>query len=212
MKKYSVSGNERETVILINLLSSLFIAQILYPLFCNLSAHITNDEIKSILSQFEIIGIIGNPATVMGVYAILSKLFDCVFWKIPFIIKLTKVPNLNGKWVGQFDSVRDEHGKQVHTKGSGEMDIKQTWSRISCICTFKKSISENGVTFIDCKNCNDIRLKFIYHNNSREPSLGLPEYTGYNELVYTAPNELKGDYFTKRIPATRGTLNFERKK
>ena len=76
-----------------------------------------------------------------------------------------------------------------------ELDVKQTWSKISFVSTFPKSRSESNVASMFIERDGIIKVGFGFINHSRE----LPhQYDGYNILELDSDTHLFGRYFNNR--------------
>ena len=88
--------------------------------------------------------------------------FDNVLWRTKWFKKILNVPDLRGHWVGTLTS--DTYQKTINM----ELDVKQTWSKISFVSTFPKSKSESNVASMFIKRDGIIKVGFGFINHSRE--------------------------------------------
>ena len=211
MKQYIIHGKIRERVLIIVLVFSVLLAQIIYPCIQNIAFCIEEKSsiIAGIFGTIEFLGILGNPATVMAIYGVISFAFNKYLWKTKLAFALLDVPDLNGNWEGTFESIREENGHIVKVRGKFNMVVKQTWEKMSCVCKFEMSSSESEIVYIEPLGDERYRIKFTYSNKSRDVNLNMPSYGGYNEFTLTG-NHMIGDYFSGRTPPTKGCLELTR--
>ena len=76
-----------------------------------------------------------------------------------------------------------------------DLNVEQTWSKISFVSTFPKSKSESNVASIFIERDGIIKVGFGFINHSREL---LHQYDGYNILDLDDENHLFGRYFNNR--------------
>ena len=103
-------------------------------------------------------------------------------WKMWLFQKLLKVPDLNGKWEGGYESIREVDGKPIQTTGTMVLSITQTWNKMACQSSFSKSESYSDVIYLDIDGPQGVVLKFTYTNKSHDVTCNLAEFSGYNEL------------------------------
>lgn len=159
--------------------------------------------VRDFINKWEYLGI-PSQITVLSLYAFLTFCFNHCIWKCHFFVKISDVPNLNGKWEGALSSSHlDSEGNP--TKIRMTLEIQQTWEKIKCVSTFDESSSSCDVVCIDTTSPEGVLLKFTYLNKSRDIISGMPQYGGYNELCITK-NQMVGQYYTARIPQTYGKI------
>lgn len=137
-----------------------------------------------------------NP-DILGIpflYATITWLYEKWIWKCPFCLRIHGIPNLNGKWEGGLTSSFD--GKTIPM----EMDIRQTWSKISFQSTFTQtnSISYSNVAAIYVDGNNGVEISFAFRNNSYSVPNKTQSYDGYNILKLVEKNKIKARYFNDR--------------
>lgn len=158
-------------------------------------------------------------ATISKFYSKMSVTFVVIYfiftnwlWKIKLMFKFHKVPNLNGIWVGEFISSYINPDTNENTVGVCEMEIKQTWDKITVKSRFNESESNSiNVSF----NLNEVEgtvVSFDYKNDRKSKHLvnsKAGNHTGFNRLVlkeYAGEIYLEGEYYSCSSRGTSGTL------
>lgn len=194
MHAYTIDKSLREKVILIIFIISIILSSVLTFL---LGGIITNTKIwfqqyawiSNALRLCDELGVTTNFIGVPCLYALIYKIFDNYTWKWKPLKKVLTVPDLNGHWEGELTSAT--YQTTIHM----DLNIVQTWSKISFVSTFPKSKSESNVASIFIERDGIIKVGFGFINHSRE----LPhQYDGYNILDLDDDNHLFGRYFNNR--------------
>ena len=210
MNTYEIKGNIRQKVLLFIAVISLIVGNFLFGasnyFFNFIEANFP--AITVFLDKWDYLGMFSSQITVATTFAIANWLFNNYIWKIPFVNKHLDVPNLNGVWEGELESSFKENG--VNKKVDMKLEIKQTWNKMTCTSVFPKSASCSDIVCIDAQGSQGVVLKFTYTNQSENVELDLPQFVGYNELKLCNANKLSGTYYTRRTPATRGTISLVR--
>lgn len=194
MHAYTIDKSLRGKVIL-----NIFILSIILSSFLTfwLGGIITNAKmwlqqytwISDILRLCDELGVTTNFIGVTFLYALIYGFFDNYIWKWKPLRKVLNVPDLNGHWEGELTSAT--YQTTIHM----DLNIKQTWSKISFVSTFPKSKSESNVASIFIERDGIVKVGFGFINHSRE----LPhQYDGYNILDLDDDNHLFGRYFNNR--------------
>lgn len=144
----------------------------------------------------------------MSFFAIVFMLFfysyDRYLWKLLWKLKLSQIPNLNGKWNG--------HIKTSHSKGKEidvEVNIKQTWSSIFIVLKTSDSKSKSETASI---SLSESRLMYQYFNEPLSSSVEtLHKHYGVTFLDFDGIDRLEGSYFTCKDRQTHGEIFLERK-
>lgn len=145
--------------------------------------------ISDILRLCDELGVTTNFIGVTFLYGLMYWLFDNYIWKCKLLKKVLNVPDLNGHWEGNLTSAT--YQTTIHM----DLDVEQTWSKISFVSTFPKSKSESNVASIFIERDGIVKVGFGFINRSRE----LPhQYDGYNILDLDDDNHLFGRYFNNR--------------
>lgn len=210
MHNYSINQDYRKKSITIILIISYIINLFLYKSIDNIINFIkcSSEKLSCFIDSLESIGISVNFFTVLAIFTFLYWLFSKHLWKNCLISKLHNIPDLSGKWNGTLtSSYTDNNGNP--TILNINVQIKQTWDKISIKCEFPQSSSNSKAAslYID-ENQGDI-LTFTYINDANEPTWNTRMHEGCNILVHEG-NTLRGRYFTNRDNGTHGTINLRK--
>lgn len=194
MHTYSIDNDLRKQVIINIFIFSIIISSALTLL---LRTPISNiliwfqqfDWIMEILNLSDKFGITTNFIGIPFIYTFTYILFDKYIWKTRIMRNILNMPNLNGNWKGTLYSITQR--KNINM----ELDIKQTWSKISFITTFPKSRSESNMANMWIERDGITKVGFGFFNRSREMQ---HQYDGYNILELDSEDHLFGRYFNNR--------------
>ncbi|WP_081304672.1 Cap15 family cyclic dinucleotide receptor domain-containing protein [Aeromonas hydrophila] len=117
-----------------------------------------------------------------ALYFTLHWLFNNHVWKIP----LFKIPDLNGVWLVRGETLSEEDGV-VKYNWEAEIDIEQTWEKVSINLKTKQSSSESYTATLAKKS--GTRGGWILHysySNSPDASQfhELNSHRGYCEVIF----------------------------
>lgn len=214
MVNYAIDSDIRRKVIIILVVVSLLLLEpinLLLETLYNLIIGVF-PFIETPFSKLSIIGFDVSKLTFFALFGLLYGVFIKLAWKFKLVVKLTKVPNLNGVWEGKLISSfkAPDTGEQIPPIDMS-VEIKQNWTSMSVCCYFPKSTSYSKMTSLHINDTKGCVLGFSYRNDSAEVTINTREFSGYNELVYK--NEtLSGVYFTNREDGTHGTIELKRLK
>lgn len=212
MKNYSIESNLRLTSNAAIAAIAVALTLMTYQPAVELSNYITTIfPNMMILNQMGVIGTI-EP---MALYGFGWYLFDNHIWKWRILRRWHCIPDLDGKWDGEFKSsfVKDD-GAQA--SGSAIMDIDQTFSKMSIQCKFGESSESSAITIglSEFNRCgNKCSLQFSYRNRATDDSVSFnPDreslHEGFNVIIFDS-DSATGDYVTFR--GTCGKLLFKRR-
>ena len=206
MNTYELKSDIRQKVTITIAIVSLLLGNILFNLCNYLTPYLASllPSVTAFFSQWEYLGVFSSQITVGTVFVLINWLFDKHLWRIPWIDKLLGVPDLNGSCEGVLESSFKENG--VNKKVDMKLEIEQSWNRMKCTSIFPASKSYSDLVCLDSEGSQGIMLKFTYTNHSEDLATGLTQFAGYNELRLNDANTLSGTYYTKRDPATKGTI------
>ncbi|RAR63819.1 hypothetical protein C7401_10576 [Paraburkholderia unamae] len=149
------------------------------------------------------------PVTAGVVYGALYWLFDRKVWKLPYLARLLRVPDLSGKWqcVGQSIQADGTPG----TRWSADVVIVQSWDRVRIRLKTFQSVSNSVTAAIVYDEADGFRLMYNYKN---EPNIGegqLSAHRGFAELLFTHDlSSAAGEYFNGHGRFTYGTMTLTR--
>lgn len=194
MHSYSIDIDNYKTIMRVIIMGSalliVFINMVVLP-FLGLS----NDNIYS-----QIIGLfLSSILSFGGIF----WLFDNCLWKVSFINKLIKYPDISGKWTGTINN-------SDYDPISTEVIIKQTWSKININLRTETADSDTEALAFFVSKYENPRLTYIYYNTSE--TTDLKSHGGTGKLEYfKSDNVLKGEYYTDKHRTNHGTIYLERK-
>lgn len=194
MHSYSIDIDNYNTIMGFIIMGSalliLFVNIVILPFF-----GLTNDNLYS-----QIFGLFVSPILSFGG---IFGLFDNYLWKVSFINKLIKCPNISGKWTG---TIKNPEYDPI----SAEVIIKQTWSKININLRTETADSDTEALAFFVKKYENPRLAYIYYNTSE--TTDLKSHGGTGKLEYfKSDNVLKGEYYTDKHRTNHGTIYLERK-
>lgn len=132
--------------------------------------------------------------TAISIFGILYSLFDKFIWKWEILNKLgiIKIPNLNGKWEGQFQS--SYHGFKEYLPVA--LVIEQSWSKICIKGKFNHSNSSSNTASIKVDLGKEVKLLYSYYNDKKPEyyKMGTSNHRGYANLEIDE-NSMEGNYF-----------------
>lgn len=185
------------------------------------SAAISAGIVYLVLQAIDLAGQYGLPAnltpSVMSligagtVYLVLYWVFDRHLWRLPWLGKLLRVPDLQGEWNCEGMSY-PEMGGGVARKWAGTISIAQSWDRLRIRLTTEQSGSDSVVAAVMHDEAGGYRLFYNYRNDARIDQHELNNHVGFCDMTITSDQKTAtGDYFNGRGRSTYGTMNWKRK-
>ncbi|MCY4023146.1 MAG: hypothetical protein OXF32_06840 [Anaerolineaceae bacterium] len=147
-----------------------------------------------------------SPLSLFGIFYIA---FDRYVWKCKLIRRLgiVKTPDLQGKWRGHLKSSYDE----FKTEYSIELNISQTWTRISVDLKASKSSSESQTASLVLRGNRQPALIYTYDNNPKGDAIDtMNKHSGTTVLTLEGDSRLTGEYYTGRGRMNHGTMELQR--
>lgn len=151
-----------------------------------------------------------DAPSVLGWYGILFAVYSKWLWKKPFRweIRLSKIPNLNGTWVGKIKSSDSSvAGQEIPIV----FHIRQNWSNILIAGHGKNSVSCSLMAALNTDDVPDAGLKYEYLNQPRQfaaPTMHMNKGTAHLQIA--GSDKLEGSYYTGRDRQTFGTIKLAR--
>ena len=168
----------------------------------------------AVLDQLALAIVVQPPAT-MVLFRTVHNLFETRLWRNTWLRKfgLVNMPNLNGRWQGyvesSFDNKLASKPDSLITRDV-TVDIVQTWNQIRISWQANESTSSSNVAAIELLDSCNSELHYLYYNRTRIFSHpNMHAHSGATRLQI-GENELTGEYFTDRDPATKGDIHLER--
>jgi hypothetical protein len=157
---------------------------------------------------------VGAPS-VVGVYALLYRVFDRWFWRTPLAQRfgLAGVPDLSGTYDGKLTSTyRDSAGDNVVRDIS--LAIQQTWTKMSVeMAVTSGSSTSRSISAVGSISHDGTATRLIYlYQNKVNPGLAdddMRDHEGAADLRIKRDGKLEGSYFNARKRA--GTIQATRR-
>lgn len=202
MHDYSIDRHPKEKILFLLAFAAITLAPIL------------NNAANKALTSLSISTHWGAaPITAIPVFGLffgIYYLFDNTFWKLRWMRKLLLVPDLNGKWICDGETVL-KHGERASFAWSGDVTITQSWSKISIHLRTASSRSKSVAASIFHEPGAGYRILYEYSNDPDADQHELEKHTGSAELVFSEGClEASGHYFTDRHRSTVGTMKLRR--
>lgn len=157
----------------------------------------------SYLHYLSSIGVIGAPTTVVILF-LFFMLFDNYFWRLPVVINLIGVPNINGRYTGELTSSHTIDNEQNGTYPA-VIEIKQSLTSVIVNLYTERSCSYSLIASI-CKNQNgNYEIAYIYQNqtSAMASDADMRDHHGAVLLEISQDGKmLSGNYFNN--PRERG--------
>ena len=152
-----------------------------------------------------VLSLVGAAAVFSGLYAFFNK----YAWRWGPLGRILKVPNINGKWVCEGQTL-DANG-QSSIDWSGEIVITQTWDRIRVRLTTEQSRSDSLSAALMQDEAGGFVLLYHYRNAPKVGEVQLYAHRGFAELTFSSDlKEAKGEYFNGQGRFTFGRLTLAR--
>lgn len=144
------------------------------------------------------------------VYLVLYWIFDRHIWRLTWVGKLLKVPDLQGKWSCEGVSYSGG-GEQAPRNWVGTISIAQSWDRLRIRLTTDQSGSDSIVAAVMHDEAGGYRLFYNYRNDTRIDQQELNNHVGFCDMTVSADQRTAaGDYFNGRGRSTYGRMNWSR--
>lgn len=148
--------------------------------------------------------------SVFAVFGLLVYMFDQVVWRVlpGWVKRYLGIPDLNGTWRGVLKTTYDEfkHEHQV------EVEIEQTWRRISIRLKANHSSSRSLTATITTNQSKCSTLSYEYWNEPRPDALKTMEmHRGTAIFELASPDKMEGHYYTGRGREKRGMIALKKK-
>jgi len=136
-------------------------------------------------------------------YLALYFLFDRYFWKVGFVAKAMKLPDLSGVWRCEGLS-RD---KSPPVPWFGRVTITQSWDRVRVHLINGTSESNSVAAALQADPVGGHRLMYHYKNQPRQNNTGLQAHHGFADLAFADDGlSARGEYFNGRGRNTFGDM------
>lgn len=143
------------------------------------------------------------------VYAALYAIFNKTLWRMPWMGRFLKVPDLAGTWECSGTSL-DEVGGAEHP-WHGTVSIFQSWDRVRIRLDTVQSGSSSLVAALMQDEAGGYRLFYTYQNDPRGGQAELRSHLGYCDMSVDKDQQTaSGEYFTGRGRQTFGRMQWRR--
>jgi len=146
-----------------------------------------------------------------AVFGFLYVVFDKYLWKVRLIRQWLLVPDLNGKWNCQGETLV-KNGETVSWPWTADIIITQSWSAISIVLKRADSSSSRSIA-ASLYRVHGEGYRLIYHYDNT-PEVGQPQlkrHSGQCDLMFNDDvSQASGRYFTDRDRMTIGTMKLTR--
>ena len=144
-------------------------------------------------------------------FVLLLWLFDTKLWRIEIFRHVFLLPDLNGKW-SCAGKTRLKNGTQANYEWSAEIEIVQSWTRMSVSVVAGQSTSESIAASICHLPGRGYQLLYNYRNHPKAGESELQIHYGAAELLFDETcGHGEGHYFTDQHRSTVGTMALTRK-
>lgn len=145
------------------------------------------------------------------VLVLLFAAWDRWLWKIPFLVKYVGVPDLNGTWLGEYESEWIDAQDQRHQKTAPAiLTVKQNYTTLSVTLISEESKSYSLLSHITHLESGDYKVNYEYSNTPLvKYRQKMPSHLGSAQLTIPSARgrHLVGEYWTNRM--SQGALSFK---
>jgi hypothetical protein len=146
------------------------------------------------------------------VYILLYWLFDRHIWRLPWMGKFLKVPDLHGQWTCEGHSYSGTSEAVASRKWIGTVSIAQSWDRLRIRLNTEQSGSDSLVAAVMHDEAGGYRLFYNYRNDAHINQTELNSHVGFCDMsVSEDQKSATGDYFNGRGRTTYGRMAWVRK-
>jgi predicted nucleic acid binding AN1-type Zn finger protein len=118
-----------------------------------------------------------------------------------------KTPDLQGKWQGKLKSSYDK----FKTEYNIELNISQTWTRISIDLKASESFSESQTASLVLRGNRSPEVIYTYNNDPKGDAVGtMNKHSGTTVLKLEDDSHLTGEYYTGRGRKNHGTMELQK--
>ncbi len=151
------------------------------------------------------------PVSAAMVYPIGHKLFDLWAWRWPPMLHFLTIPNLNGNWTCEGQTMNIE-GKIIY-EWKATVCITQTWEKIKVYLDTGSSQSSSVAASLVKEPGRGYLLMYSYRNEPKIGEKDLQAHVGYCELLFNEKfTAATGDYFNNKGRVTFGRMTLKRGK
>jgi hypothetical protein len=164
---------------------------LLAPILTSLITHLSKWSILTSSAQGKMAAFTVSAGTI---YGLLYALFNRSGWGWRLFDKVLRIPNLNGKWSVEGESLTLDN--QVRFQWQATLSIIQRWDTIAIELETAQSSSSSETASVLIEPNGKAKLSYSYQNH---PKIGQPElekHQGFCELIFdTSRIAAEGHYF-----------------
>lgn len=143
------------------------------------------------------------------VYTALYAIFNRMLWRMPWVGRFLKVPDLAGRWDCSGTSLDDVGGAEHVWHGT--VSIFQSWDRVRIRLETAQSGSSSIVAALMHDEAGGYRLFYTYQNDPRSDQVELRSHLGYCDMSVNEDQQVaSGEYFNGRGRQTFGRMEWRR--
>lgn len=144
------------------------------------------------------------------VYAMLYWIFNKLVWRLPWVSRVLKIPDLEGIWDCAGTSFREVGG--VGEQWAGKVSIAQSWDRLRIRLNTEQSGSDSLVAALMHDEAGGYRLFYTYRNDPRIDQAELRHHMGFCDMsINEDQRSASGEYFNGRGRSTFGRMEWRRR-
>lgn len=154
--------------------------------------------------------VVAVPLTGGIVYLVLYYVFRHWVWKLRWVAKLLKVPDLSGTWLCKGETLNPKEG--IEPNWEGTVSITQDWDMIRVTIATATSRSESIAAALQYDPHLGYHLLYTYKNEPKADSpMDMVGHKGAAHLTFSDDlQSAEGDYFNGRGRYTFGVMKLRR--
>lgn len=148
-----------------------------------------------------------DTPSVVAFYGLFFSVFDRWLWRHPVVrrMKLSVVPDLNGRWHGEIRSSFEEHAIPHDI----DVMITQSWTRMAVSGSTSQSTSKSVSASLTADAGGDSILSYEYQNEPRVDAIPtMHAHRGMCRLSFES-GRLTGDYYSGRDRQETGSMELD---
>lgn len=199
MHPYATDSSERRTV----------------PILFAIAAVASAWQLPKVVEHLQLQALLwwADLPAVWGFYVLYWGIFEKWLWTWPLLrfIRLVRVPDLRGEWVGEGVSSYDDGGGKP-TPYDMRLTIRQEWTRCSVRMETGHSRSDSTIAAVLVEHGGRPRLSYEYQNQPGAHAAGtMHAHPGMTRLEMIDETHVEGEYYTGRDRRSYGTMRLTRR-
>jgi hypothetical protein len=153
--------------------------------------------------------IILSLASVGSIYVCLYWAFNRFAWRLPFVSSFLRVPNLEGRWRCEGQTLNSD--KTPSYRWTGEITIIQSWDKIRVRLKTAQSTSNSVAAALEWDKIDGYKLLYHFRNEPNVDQPDLNAHHGFAEIIFSKDRQkAQGEYFNGRGRFTFGLMELTR--